>query len=122
MILLSESFLSKEFNPLKKYYSLADLRKAISKINISGISLGNLGYKYGKLIKVRMVSKVAGRVVVYVVEQKGVVVPIVIRLKKDKIFGENLSLNNKKGEALILYMLKSVMDDIRVGKYQKIAN
>jgi len=36
-----------------------------------------------------------------------------------KVFGENLSLNNKRGKALILKMLDLVMDDIKHGCYQK---
>ncbi|MEK9165696.1 MAG: hypothetical protein AAB525_02465 [Patescibacteria group bacterium] len=119
MLILTDSFFKRELKPLGKYFTVADIKKAVLKINKSAIYFSDLGYKNGKLLKLRMVNKVAGRLIVYIFTQKDIVAPLVLRLKKDKIFGENLSLNNKRGKALILKMLDLVMNDIKLGHYQK---
>ncbi len=118
-LILTESFLKRELKPLKKYYSIEDIKKTTKKISPSSIRLSNLGYKGGELIKLRITSRAVGRIIVYVFKQKDLVVPIVLRLKKDKIFGENLSLNNKKAKMLILGMMDRIMKDINKGNYQK---
>jgi len=119
LFVLTNSFLDKELKALKKYYSLEDVKKTLVKTNISAVNLSHLGYENGKLLKLRIVNKVAGRMIVYVYSQKDYIVPIIIRLKKDKIFGENLSLKNKKAKNLILKMLNLVMLDIEKNKYKK---
>lgn len=120
MLIITNSFLKKELKPLSRYYTIQDIKKTVAKINTSAIYLAHLGYKYGKLLKMRMAHKVAGRLIVYVFVKKNIITPIILRLKKDKIFGENLSLNNKRGKELILKMLDLVIDDINNERYQKI--
>lgn len=118
-LVLTKSFIKKELKPLKKYYTVEDIKKTIFKLPTSSIYLSNLGYKEGKLLKLRMLSKVAGRIIVYVYRQKELIIPIVLRLKKDKIFGENLSLDNKKAKQIILLTLAKTMLDLRNGDYEK---
>jgi len=120
MVILTKSFLQKEFRSVKKYYTTEDIKKAIEKINISADTLSNLGYKDGKLMKLKIASKVSGRLIVYVFIKTSLVVPIVLRLKKDKIFGENLSLENKKAKMLIIKMLDLAMSDIKNVDYEKL--
>lgn len=119
-IILTKSFLKREFKSLNKHYKLEDLKKTLKKINSSSICLANLGYKDGKLLKLRITSNISGRLVVYLFEEKNLIIPVVLRLKKDKIFGENLSFNNEKAKSLILDMLDRVMVDIKSGDYEKI--
>lgn len=119
MLLLTDSFLKKEFKSLKRYYTIDDLKKTAAKIDKSAVRLGGLGYKNGKLLKLRMVGSVAGRLIVYVFVQKEIVAPLVLRLKSDKVFGQNLSLNNKRGKNLILKMLDLTIDDVKQGHYRK---
>lgn len=83
MLILTDSFLKKELKPLKKYYSVSDIKKTVSKISFHSISLSSLGYKNGQLLKLRMVNKVAGRMVVYTFINDDKIVPIVLRLKLD---------------------------------------
>lgn len=119
MLLLTDSFLKKEFKPLKRYYTIDDLKKTVAKVDKSAVCLGSLGYKNGKLLKLRMAGLVAGRLIVYVFVQKETIMPLVLRLKSDKVFGQNLSLNNKRGKNLILKMLDLAMDDVKHGYYRK---
>ncbi|MFH1789526.1 MAG: hypothetical protein ABH832_00430 [bacterium] len=118
-LILTESFLKRELKPLKKYYTVEDIRKTIKKISASSIRLSNLGYKGGELMKLRITSRTVGRIIVYVYKQKDLVVPVVLRLKKDKIIGENLSLDNTKAKIVILDMMNRIMNDISNCDYTK---
>ncbi|MAG44398.1 hypothetical protein CL633_00735 [bacterium] len=120
MLVITESFLKKELKPLRKYYTVQNIKKSVCKINTSAIYLARLGYRHGKFLKIRMAHKIAGRLIIYVFTNKNIITPIIMRLKKDKIFGENLSLNNKKGKNLILKMLDFSINDIKNGRYKKI--
>ena len=119
LLILTDSFIKKEFKPLKKYYSINDIAKTAVKAKIKPDSLSSLGYKNGRLLKLRVINKVSGRMAVYAFAQNNWIIPIVLRLKKDKIFGENLAINNKKTKNLILKMLDLAMDDVEKKKYTK---
>ncbi|MFH1947293.1 MAG: hypothetical protein ABIJ23_04015 [Candidatus Magasanikbacteria bacterium] len=118
-LILTESFLKRELKPLAKYYNIEDIKKTTKKISASSIRLSNLGYKGGELMKLRITSRTVGRIIVYVYKQKDLVVPVVLRLKKDKIIGENLALNNVKAKSIILNMMDRIMNDINNGNYKK---
>ena len=118
-LILTNSFLKKELKPLKKYYSVEDIKKAVKKLPVSSTSLSHLGYKDGELMKLRMVGRNAGRMIVYFYKRKDFIIPIVLRLKKDKIIGENLALNNKRAKLVILDMMDRTMDDIKNCNYKK---
>jgi len=120
MIIITDSFYKKEFKSLKKYYTFDDLRNSIQKTDVSSVNLSHLGYENGKLLKLRIANKVSGRMIVYIFNKGDVFVPIVLRLKKDKVLGENLALNNKKAKDLILKMMDLAMDDIKKERYEKI--
>lgn len=120
MLILTRTFLRKELKPLKRYYNIESIKKTASRINPKSISLGHLGYKNGKLLKLRMANRVAGRMIVYIFMQKNYIVPIILRLKKDKLFGRNISLDNRRGKKLILQRMNETMTDIKNEDYQKI--
>ena len=120
LLILTDSFVKKEFKPLKKYYNINDIKKTVLKAKTKPDSLSSLGYKNGKLLKLRVVNKVSGRMAVYVFTGNNWIIPIVLRLKKDKIFGKNLAINNKKTKILILKMLDLTMNDIEKKNYTKI--
>ena len=118
-LVLTNSFLKRELRPLKKYYSIEDIKKTAKKTSTSTVRMSHLGYKGGELMKLRMVNKIAGRIIVYVYRQEDLLIPVLVRLKKDKIIGENLSLNNSRAKLLILDMLNKTMIDIEKGDYKK---
>ena len=120
VVLLTDSFLKKEFSKVKKQYTLDNIKAASGKAALSGVDFSHLGYTHGSLVKVRMPGKVAGRMVVFLFRTKDIVVPIVVRLKSDKVIGSNLALNNKRAKKLLLDMLDAVMGDIKNGRYEKI--
>ena len=113
-LILTKSFLKRELKPLKKYYTVEDIKKTTKKIPSSAIRLSHLGYKEGELIKLRLASKITGRIIIYIYKQKELIIPIILRLKKDKVVGENLSLNNAKAKSLILDMLSRLFRNVIV--------
>lgn len=118
-LILTDSFLKREYNAVKKHYSIADIKKTARKISVSSVNLSHLGYKNGELLKLRMAGKTAGRIIIYVFRQNNLVLPIVLRLKSDKIMGQNLALNNKKAKILIINMMDRVMEDLDRGNFTK---
>lgn len=82
--------------------------------------MSNFGYDGCKIVKVRLgSSRAVGRMIVYVQIDKDYFIPVVLRLKKDKVFGENLSLRNKRAEKKILYNLDKIFEDLKAGRYEK---
>ena len=119
MLVITNTFKQKELKPLRRYYNINDIRKAVNKIDTSGVYLSHLGYKYGQLMKLRMPHRIAGRLIVYIFVQKNWVVPIILRLKNDKVMGENLSKQNIKAKKIIIDRLDHVIDDIEKNIYKK---
>ena len=119
-IIITESFAQREMRPLKKYYTIHNIIKTVRKMQCSPIRLSHFGYSDGELLKLRMAHKVAGRLIVYVFRQGTLVVPILMRLKKDKLIGENLAVKNKKAKHLIISALDQTMIDIKTKKYKRL--
>lgn len=120
MIILTDSFKKRELKDVAVYFTLADIKSAVIRIQSSGIEMKNAGFRDCKLFKVRIGSKPAGRMIVFVQVQHNYFIPIVIRLKKDKVFGENLSLQNKKAKELIIRNIYLALEDIQDEKYERI--
>jgi hypothetical protein len=72
-----------------------------------------------KFFKVRIGRKVKGRMIVFMVTENKKIVPILIRLKKDKIFGMNMAMNNQEVVRQINTNLDHVLKDIQSKKYQE---
>ena len=119
ILILTDSFLTKEYIPVSRFFSIKHLNRAAIKCKSSGVEMSNLGYIGAKVIKVRISGKPAGRLVFFVEVENERYIPIVLRLKKDKIFGENLSMQNKKAKKIILERIFSSQADVKLGKYRK---
>lgn len=120
IVLISEKIEKAELEPLAKFFTLGDIKRACLKVRSSGVELGNLGYANCKILKVRLGSKPAGRMIVFILMDSGVCVPIVIRLKKDKVFGENLATSNKKAKEIIMKNITAAFEDIESGSYREV--
>jgi len=67
-----------------------------------------------KLVKVYMTGvSSAARMIVLLYFKKEYYVPIVIRLKKDKLIGSNLSKNNQNLQILLAKNLELIMEDLK---------
>lgn len=120
MLILTEFFQKHELDKVSKYFGVKDIQTSIKKIPIAGIEMSNLGYKDCKIIKIRIGHKPVGRMIVYLQTKDNYFIPLILRLKKDKLIGENLSLNNKLAEEKIIYNLEMIFKDLKNGKYRKL--
>ncbi|MFH1534247.1 MAG: hypothetical protein ABID64_04940 [Nitrospirota bacterium] len=121
MLILSSYIDKHELKPLQKYFSIDDLSRGAQKV------LRGLGQKITPLkekgeyhfFKVRIGNGVKGRMIVFVVSKSRKVVPLLIRLKKDKKMGMNMSANNPHVVSQIEKNLEHVIEDIEQGKFKE---
>lgn len=121
MLVFTEYIAKKELKPLRKQFDLEDVldgaRKVLKNLAIEIKSPGSV--KNARFFKVRIGKKTKGRMIVFLVVSSSKVVPILIRLKKDKIFGTNMSVNNPAVVDQMNKNLNRVMEDIQKGKYEE---
>ncbi len=121
-IILCHSILKKEINPLIKYFSKGDIKKYVEKAE-KGLATELKGSFIAgtKLVKVYMTGKSgAGRMIVLIYVKKDFYMPVLIRLKKDKIVGMNLSKGNKDFQNLLKKNLSLVMKDLNDGGFDEL--
>ncbi|MFA4815168.1 MAG: hypothetical protein WC924_03935 [Candidatus Gracilibacteria bacterium] len=57
--------------------------------------------------------------IVFLVTETQKVVPVLIRLKKDKIFGMNMAMNNEKVLDQLTKNVYRILDDIEAEEYEE---
>jgi len=114
--------LKNEISPLLKYFSKGDIKKYIQKVQkglgdeIRGTKMPNT-----KLVKVYMTGKAAaGRMIVLVYIKQDYYIPVIVRLKKDKIIGSNLSSKNQAFHSLLEKNLKEVKKDLKNRDFEEL--
>ena len=105
-----------------KYFSKGDIKKYVQKIQKGlGVELKGAIILGTKLVKIYMTGKAgAGRMVVLMYVKKNYYLPIVVRLKKDKIVGSNLSKGNKEFQQLLEKNICFVMEDLKLGNFEEL--
>src|SRR5689334_44792 len=96
MLILTHYIVQHELKPLRRYFELSNIWEGAERV-LKGLAVKTKSpQKLGgfKFFKVRIGRKVKGRMIVFIVTESRKVVPILIRLKKDKIFGMNMAMNN----------------------------
>lgn len=120
MLILTEYIAKHEFWPLKRYFNINDLiagaRKAIQGLGQRVAFSNKADFHF---FKVRIGNKPKGRMIVFVVAENQKVVPILIRLKKDKKMGMNMSAQNKNIVEAVDKNLGCVIDDVEKGKFKE---
>jgi hypothetical protein len=121
-IILCHTILKKEISPLLDYFSKGDIRKYVGKAAKGlGVIVSGSRISDTQLIKVYMTGKQgAGRMIVLLYVKKEYYVPVVVRLKKDKIVGSNLSKGNRAFYDLIEKNLDLVMHDLQKGAFDEL--
>jgi len=122
MLLITEFIAKHELKPLLRFFTLKDLWVGSEKVlKHLGVALKTPRKMEGfKFYKVRIGQSVKGRMIVFVVTANNKVVPLLIRLKKDKIFGMNMSMNNEAVLRMLNKNLDHVLDDIAHKRYREI--
>lgn len=121
-IILCHSILNREINPLVRYFSKGDIRKYAKKAAKGlGIEIKGSTIPSTKLVKVYMTGKRGvGRMIVLIYVKKNYYIPVVVRLKKDKIVGTNLSKGNKVFQNLLEKNLSFVVKDLKEGNFDEL--
>lgn len=121
-IILCHSILKKEIKPLLKYFSKGDIKKYVLKAAEGlGPELKGSNIPNSKLVKIYMTSRQgAGRMIVLIFINKNYYLPIILRLKKDKLLGTNLSSKNQVLQDLLEKNLNFVMQDLKNGNFEEL--
>lgn len=121
-ILLCHSILEREIEPLLKYFSKGDVKKYSNKASKGlGTQIKGSQHPGTKLIKVNMTSKSgAGRMIVLLYMRKDFAIPLIVRLKKDKIVGQNASIANPSFQSLVEKNISLVEKDLEKGKFEEL--
>jgi shikimate 5-dehydrogenase len=123
MLRICNSIFKKELEPLFKNFSLEDIIKAARKVKKGlGVSLGKSDFPNTQSIKFKLTGKGgAGRAIYLVTIKEGkrdVVYLAMVKLKKDKKFGENLSLKNKEVKKEYHKNLDLIINDIKSKEFK----
>ena len=122
MLILSHYIFSHELKPLANQVSVEDVKVGARKVlNGLAIEIKSPGSFPGiKFYKIRIGSHHQARMIVFLVLENQDVVPILVRLKKDKVMGENMAMNNPQVRKQLNSNLEHVFVDIRNNGYQEI--
>lgn len=121
-IILCHSILRREINPLLKYFSKGDIKKYVEKAQ-KGLATEIKGSTIvdTKLVKVYMTGRNgAGRMIVFIYVRKEYYMPVVVRLKKDKIVGMNLSKGNQDFQNLLEKNISLLVEDLKEGNFEEL--
>lgn len=121
MLVLTQYIAKHEFKPLSRYITLADVlsgaRKVLKGLAVETKSPASLtGYRF---FKTRIGNRSSARMIVFVVAGNDKIVPVLIRLKKDKIFGMNMAMNNPHVVSQINKNLSNILTDIENHDYEE---
>ena len=121
-IILCHSILKREINPLLKYFSKGDIKKYTEKVE-KGLATEIKGATFPgtKLVKVYMTGNHgAGRMIVLVYVKDEYYIPVLVRHKKDKIVGINLSKGNQAFQDVLEKNLVSIGEDLKEGNFDEL--
>ncbi|MDO8626536.1 MAG: hypothetical protein Q7K39_03745 [Candidatus Magasanikbacteria bacterium] len=123
MVILTHFVTKHELAPLARYLTLEDILKGSAKV-LKGLGIPTKppsaipGLQF---YKVRIGKMQSARMIVFVLLNNKKIVPLLIRLKKDKIFGNNMALNNPLVVKELNKNLDAVLSDITNKKYEEFA-
>lgn len=121
MLVLTRYVAAHELKPLERYLSIKDVLAGAQKI-LKGLATETkpprtiAGFRF---YKVRLGGTQSARMIVFVVVENQKVVPLMIRLKKDKVFGMNMTMNNPTLIKKININLDEALADIAAKRYQE---
>lgn len=121
MIVLTEYIAKHEYKPLQRFLHLEDIIDGAKKV-LKGLAASTKpprSLASFRFFKVRIGKRNAARMMVFMITENKKVVPILIRLKKDKIFGMNMAMNNPLVVAQINKNLDRVLDDIAHKRFKE---
>lgn len=121
MLVLTKYIARHEFKPLERYISLVDVLDGARKV-VKGLAIETKpprALSQHRFFKVRIGPKNRARMIVFMVTGNRKVVPVLIRLKADKVLGANMAMNNAEVVAQVNQNLDRVIADIESGDFQE---
>ena len=112
MIAFTDSFLKYEYAPLRRVFSLIDIKKFCLKSHTASTAVSNLGLSGVRFVKIRIMKKPAARMLLMIQLDQNLYVPLLFRLKKDKLMGQNFSLSNSQFKKVLLERIRQIFDDL----------
>ena len=121
MLLLTKYIAKHELAPLSRFIDLEDLldgaEKALKGLATEVKAPSNArGFRF---FKIRVGKRNGARMIVFLVTETQKVVPVLIRLKKDKVFGMNMAMNNEKVVDQLTKNVYRILDDIEAEEYEE---
>lgn len=121
MLVLTKYIAKNELKPLLKQISLEDLINGAQKVRQGlGISLQKMNSMKFRYFKVRIGRAAKARMIVFMISGSGKIVPVLIRLKKDKKLGMNMAANNPAVLRQVDLNLAKIILDLERGDYEEI--
>lgn len=121
MLLLTKYIAKHELAPLNRFIDLEDVLDGAEKA-LKGLATevkAPTSARGSRFFKVRVGKRDGARMIVLLVTESQKVVPVLIRLKKDKIFGMNMSMNNEKVVDQLTKNVYRILDDIEAEEYEE---
>ncbi len=121
MLIVTDYIAKHELAPLRRFLGMDDLlagaKKVLKGLAVETKSPRNIpGFRF---FKVRIGKKNWARMIVFIAMENQKVVPVLIRLKKDKIFGMNMAMNNPQVVDQINKNLDRILDDMHHNAYKE---
>lgn len=121
-LIITKSIAKSEFEPLKKTFGL-DIIKAAAKKSLQGLG-DNIKNSFKipatRLSKIYLTSSgSAGRAIFLLQINKEQSVLVIIRTKKDKQIGVNMTINNSKFQKVLDKNLSLIIADLERGLYSE---
>ncbi len=121
MLIVTDYVTGHELKPLERYVGIDDVLLGAQKV-IKGLGIETKPPRHlsgFRFYKVRLGGGQSAHMIVFVVVENQKVVPIIIRLKKDKVFGVNMAMNNPALIKQINRNLDQVLMDIEAKRYRE---
>lgn len=113
MLILTQYIAKHELKALQRHFDVEDIleggRKVLKSLAVEVKAPRKLNS--ARFFKVRIGTKNTGRMMVFLMTNNQKIIPLLIRLKKDKIFGMNVLAQINKN-------LDHVLSDIEKGKWE----
>ncbi len=122
MVILTQYIAKHEWAPLRRMVTLEDILEGSQKVQ-KGLAVETKSMLKGtRFYKVRIGKKGGARMIVFLAIESQKIVPVLIRLKKDKLFGTNMAMNNTQVVEQMRKNLDHIIDDMEKGKYEEFSS
>ncbi len=121
MLVLTRFIARHELKPLERYLGIDDVLTGARKV-IKGLAVETKPPRslHGlRFFKIRLGGRQSARMIVFVLVENNKVVPLMIRLKKDNVFGTNMAMNDPTLVKQMSKNLDEAMADIEAKRYQE---